>query len=349
MLKLLLLNLLITLGWSQSALAQEDETNNSDESGSQDAPAEEEQSAGLPDNQKDEALKMPSLSRSQHEWLEPKRSKLPQIPHAQTDFTAYTLEWGETKMGLASITVGALPNTQLGTIPALDILGLYNGHLKVNAVKKGPYAVGIGTNYYALNAGDMNASSLGISLIQSVEFLDPWSGHFGIKWSNTQSSGVPDLDELPSIFTSGTTAEEFEAGQRESKWEFHIQELTLSLATDYRFNRRDSLIFQASAVFWSNVLAGERDDVPPILGMDQLFNKSVGTSSPIAQTYVASLAWQWSWRKTDLRVGIGHSNVPGAWLLQTFDLSYRFGGKTRSTERRMNKTWRRNKSDTQGR
>ena len=117
------------------------------------------------------------------------------------------------------------------------------------------------------------------------------------------------------------------------------------MATDYRFNRRDSLILQASAVFWSKV-SEVGYDVPPILGLDEVFNKDIGVSSPVAETYVASLAWQWSWRRTDLRVGVGASNVPGAWLLQTFDLSYRFGGKTRSTERRMNKTWRRNKSDT---
>jgi len=349
MLRLLLLNLLILSMWSPPAAAQDegsDETGNpppTEDTGDDQPPSD------LPAEQQGDALKMPSLSRSQHAWLEPKRSKLPQVPHAQTDFTAYTLEWGETKLGLASITLGALPRTQIGTIPVLDILGLYNGHLKVNAVQTGPYALGIGTDYYALKAGDMSASSLGISLIQSVDILDPWSAHFGLKWANTQSSGIPDLDELPSIFTGGTSNEEFRAGQKESSWDFHIQELTLSMATDYRFNRRDSLILQASAVFWANVIAGERDDVPPILGMDKVFNKSAGTSSPVAETYVASLAWQWSWRRTDLRVGIGHSNVPGAWILQSFDLSYRFGGKTRSTERRMNKTWRRNKSDTKGR
>ena len=341
MLHMLYLTLLTALFYTGSALAQDDTSSNTPNS---DAPPAE-----LPEEQKGEALKMPSLSRSQHDWLEPKRSKLPQVPHAQTDFTAYTLEWGETKIGLASITVGALPKTQIGTIPVLDILGLYNGHIKVNAIKTGRYALGLGSHYFGLSAGEMNASSFGVNLIQSVELTKPWSGHFGIKWANTQSSGVPDLDELPSIFTGGTSADEFKASQRPSKWEFHIQELTLSLATDYRFNRRDSIIFQASAVFWSNVIAGERDDVPPILGMDQVFNKSEGTSSPIAETYVTSLAWQWSWRKTDLRVGIGYSNVPGAWLLNTFDLSYRFGGKTRRTERRMNKTWKRNKSDTKGR
>ena len=151
---------------------------------------------------------MPSLAVLAH-WLEPKRSKLPQVPHAQTDFTAYTLEWGETKIGLASITVGALQKTQIGTIPVLDFLGLYNGHIKVNAIQTGRYALGLGSHYFGLNAGEMNASSFGLNLIQSIELLT-MGGHFRIKWANTQSSGVPDLDELPRIFTGGTSAEELE-------------------------------------------------------------------------------------------------------------------------------------------
>ncbi len=349
MLRLKMMTVLSVLMWNPVALAQDGPTEGQEGAPSTDEPTPDQSPKDLPDAQKNEALTMPSLSRSQHAWLEPKRNQLPQVPHAQTDFTAYTLEWGETKVGLASITVGALPKTQIGTIPALNFLGLYNGHVKVNAISKGRYALGLGTNYFALNAGEMNASSLGISLIQSLDFMDPWSGHFGLKWSRIKSSGRPDLNELPSLLTSGTTDEQFNAGTRDGLWNLHIQELTLSFASDYRFNRRDSLIFQASAVFWSNVIDGQIDDIPPILGMDELFNKSVGVSSPIAETYVVSLAWQWSWRKTDLRVGIGHSNLPGAWILQSFDLSYRFGGKTRSTERRMNKTWKRNKSDTKGR
>jgi len=182
-------------------------------------------------------------------------------------------------------------------------------------------------------------------MIQSIDVFEPWSVHLGIEWDRIKSSGIPDLDALPSVFTGGTSNDDFRRSQKESEWDFDLQEITLSMATDYRFNRRDSLILQASAVFWSKV-SEVGYDAPPILGLDEVFNKDIGVSSPVAETYVASLAWQWSWRRTDLRVGVGASNVPGAWLLQTFDLSYRFGGKTRSTERRMNKTWRRNKSDT---
>ena len=268
-----------------NALAQETADEPSD--------APEETTEGLPEDQKSEALEMPSLSKAQHRWLEPKRSKLPQVPHAQTDFTAHTLEWGETKLGLASITIGILPRTQLGTIPLLDVLGLYNGHLRVKVVQTDRYALGLGTDLYTLQAGEMKAHSLGLSMIQSIDVFEPWSLHIGIEWDRIKSSGIPDLDALPSVFTGGTSNEDFRRSQKESEWDFDLQEITLSMATDYRFNRRDSLILQASAVFWSKV-SEVGYDAPPILGLDEVFNKDIGVSSPVAETYVASLAWQWS-------------------------------------------------------
>jgi hypothetical protein len=297
-----------------------------------------------------EAEQMPTLSRAQHRWLDPKRSRLPQVPHAQTDFSAYTLEWGETKIGLATITVGALPRLQIGTVPVLDILGVPNGNIKLNAVRAGPYALGIGASHYRLKVGEFVGTTTGVSLIQSVQILQPWSLHVGARFRNLRSSGVPDTSQLPSILTGGTDPDTFAQSQEgnEGAWRFHGQSIDLSMATDIRFNRRDSLIIRGGATFWTNVL--ERGfEAPPILGLDEAFNVDTGTSAPIAESYVASIAWQWSWRRVDLRVGAGVSNVPGAWILQCTDLSYRFGGKTRTTERRMKRTWKRNKSDTQRR
>ena len=331
------------------AFAQEDESAGSDEpapSGESSDSDSDSDSTSLPSPS--DAEKMPSLSRAQHRWLEPKRSLLPQVPHAQTDFSAYTLEWGETKIGLATITVGALPRFQIGTVPVLDVLGVPNGHIKVNPVQAGPYALGIGASHYRLKVGDFVGSTTGISLIQSVQVLQPWSIHLGARFRSLRSSGVPDTSQLPSVLTGGSDPDAFAKSQEgnEGAWRFHGQSIDLSLATDIRFNRRDSLILRGGATFWTNVL--ERGfEAPPILGLDETFNVDTGTSSPITESYVASIAWQWSWRRVDLRVGAGISSVPGAWILQGTDLSYRFGGKTRSTERRMKRTWKRNKSDTQ--
>jgi hypothetical protein len=349
----------ITLGTMGVALAQEaapeadtepeeegegeGEEEENTESPEQDPSTE---SDSLPVDDQEEAQEMPDLSRAQHNWLEPSRPKLDQVPRGQTDYTAYTLEWGETKIGLASITIGALPRTQIGTVPLLDALGVMNGHIKVNLLRTGPLDVGIGSNYYRLQVGEFVGSHMGGSLVASVQLLEPWSLHLGANYAALQSSGVPDTTRLPAVLSAGTDPDTFQASQdgNETAWNFHGQNMRLNMATDYRFNRRDSIVFQAGAIFWSNIDTGF--DAPPILGLDDAFTRAEENTTPIAESLVTSLAWQWTWRKVDLRVGLGWSSVPGAWLLQSTDLSYRFGGKTRSSERRMNRTWKRNKNDT---
>ena len=333
--------------WTPFSHAQD--STESDETESEESPPEEPApSSSLPDGAEPEQL--PSLSRAQHRWLEPKRSRLPSVAHGQTDFSAYTLEWVETKIGAASVTFGALPRTQIGTVPVLNFMGIYNGHVKINALRLGPYALGVGTNYYRLQIGDFVGAHTGVSVIQSVQIMKPWGLHVGARFANLESSGIPDVSILPSSLTGNADPNDVQARLEgtEDSWRFHGQTLALSVATDIRFNRRDSLLLQGGATVWAKLV--ERGfEAPPILGLDEAFNLETGSTSPIAETYVASAAWQFSWRRVDLRVGAGISNVPGAWLLQSTDLSYRFGGKTRSSERRMKRTWKRNKSDTKTR
>ena len=328
-----------------SAMAQNQESEGETDTQTSEEPAPDGGPSTLPPSDQETAKEMPGLSRAQHRWLEPKRTELDQVPRGQTDFTAYTLEWGETKVGLASITIGALPRTQIGTVPLLDALGITNGHIKINALRLGPMDIGVGGNLYRLQVGEFVGSHRGGSLITSFQVTKPWSVHLGTNYASLNSSGVPDTSRLPSALTGGTDPETFQASQdgNEDAWNFHGQNLRFNFATDVRFNRRDSIVFQAGAILWSNIQKGF--DAPPILGLEDAFARAEENTNPVAESLVTSLAWQWTWRKVDLRVGVGWSSVPGAWILQSTDLSYRFGGKTRSTERRMNRTWKRNKSD----
>ena len=335
----------INLGAINTVMAQEGEPDGEPGNETDTESPSEETPSTLPESEQENAQQMPGLSSAQHRWLEPKRAELEQVPRGQTDFTAYTLEWGETKVGLASITIGALPRTQIGTVPLLDALGVMNGHIKVNVLRAGPMDIGLGSNLYRLQVGEFVGSHTGGSLITSFQVTKPWSVHLGANYASLNSSGVPDTTRLPSALTAGTDPETFQASQdgNEDAWNFHGQNLRFNFATDVRFNRRDSIVFQAGAILWSNIQKGF--DAPPILGLEDAFARAEENTNPVGESLVTSLAWQWTWRKVDLRVGVGWSSVPGAWILQSTDLSYRFGGKTRSTERRMNRTWKRNKSD----
>lgn len=296
----------------------------------------------------DEALQAPGLTKNQHAWLKPKRSQLPGNPRGQTDFTAYTLEWGETKLGLATITVGLLPRTHIGTVPVLDALGVPNAHLKVNPLRIGRYDLAITGSHYAMSHDDFNAYHSSAGITQSVQLARPWSVHVGANYAVIGSDGIPVPSSLPDAIQSDRISDaEIEAAKAKLGMDdlsFRAEAVTVSVATDVRFNRRDSLILQAKAMTWANIETGFTP--PPVLGLDQAMELADSGKAPIAETYVASAAWQFSWKQVDLRIGAGVSNVPGAWLLQSTDLSYRFGGKTRRTESRMAKTWKKNKADT---
>ena len=78
------------------------------------------------------------------------------------------------------------------------------------------YRLGLGTDLYLLQAGEMKAHSLGLSMIQSIDVFEPWSVHLGIEWDRITSSGIPDLNALPSVFTGGTSNDDFQRSQRPS-------------------------------------------------------------------------------------------------------------------------------------
>jgi len=301
----------------------------------------------LSPNQLSDSLEVPQLTKAQHSWLQPARRRLPSNDRAQTDFTAYTLEWGETKLGLASITVGALPRTQIGTVPVLDALQVPNAHIKVNAVRVGPWDMAVGANHYRLTAGDFLGFHSGVSAVQSVRIVKPWSVHLGTHYAVLGSDGVPTPSKLPAPLRGADGDDsKFREAQSglEDTWHFRSRTFSMHLASDIRFNRRDSLILQARAMLWADV--EKAFEAPPVLGLDEALSVAENGASPVSETYVASAAWQFSWKKVDLRMGLGISNVPGAWLLQSTDLSYRFGGSTRKGESRMRRTWKRNRADT---
>ena len=135
--------------------------------------------------------------------------------------------------------------------------------------------------------------------------------------------------------------------------------VTTRFAIDWRFNRRDSLVLQASATPWASgarsingvpdevaetdqaeEIETQIDSLPPILLLDDLLDSGDSPAERIMSSYVTTLAYQASYKNATLRVGVGVSAIPYAWLLQSTELAFHFGGKTRTGERRMRRGWR---------
>jgi len=304
-----------------------------------------------------------SITRDELNKLEPKRSRLPNHPYTHTDFTAYSLEFGEFRVGIGQIRAGILPRTQVGTVPLALAKGAFNGTAKVDFLRLGPFDLAATGSFYQFAHDGFKAHHTQLGGTSSLQVTPKWSVHLGSRWQSTRGEGIPDLNEntwiidrfMPEANTRADRLDQAGVIDREETFDtindqfaqdyIEARSVHLKLATDIRFNRRDSFILQASANVWS------RFDTT--LDIDQLAAKhriaemvlESLRAEGIANTYVTSAAWHYSWHRADLRLGVGLSSVPGAWLTQTADFAWRFGGETRMTERRMTRTWKHNRKD----
>jgi hypothetical protein len=309
------------------------------------------------------------LSTEQLNQLRPKRWRFPQNPYAQTDFTAYTLEFGEVKFGLASINYGIFPRVQIGTAPILDIAGVYNGNLKANLMREGPLDGALLAQLYVVPINDLieqwdrnnelglfgetangdvtlttNILYMGLGAQGSLRLGKPFTLHTGVSYARVQAEGTFDFQNLPELLGPGldASAEEISLVPR------LVGELIqVRLASDLRFNRRDSLILQVQAPVYARAqgaIPGDIEGLPTELENLE-FIVAYGDFLALSAGYRASASWQFSWKHIDARAGIGISPLTGSWLLQAFDLSYRFGGRTRRGERDIRRGYDRNRRD----
>ena len=300
--------------------------------------------------------------------LKPKRHKFPQNPYAHTDFTAYTLERGETRLGLASISHGITPRLQLTTAPLLDVIGVWNVTAKANLIRYGKFDAALITGVYYVPVTEI-LNNLGVgdylnptnkkrnsptfeSTLSYWEFgargsmraTDKWSVHTGFSYARVNAQGKLTLGSLPSVDIPqlGTIG-----GNRIDIVPEVIGELAqFKFASDYRFNRRDSLIFQFSAPIYVSARGVFQPNARNLPREFRNFHATVGYDQwlDVSSVYASSLAWQFSWKHTDLRLGIPVLNTSNPqWIFQAFDLSYRWGGQTRREERELRRAYRDNK------
>ena len=302
------------------------------------------------------AVEAGTLDESQVRWLKPRASALPPNPHATTDFTAYTLQPGELKVGLLSVGVGVLPNVQVTAMPALYLAGLPNISAKVNAIQVGPLNLAVTGSRHWLRQETFRAAYTGVGAMASLRVVQAWSVHGGFSYAGLSTKGVPDLCSLSPLLTDIDTIESTcetitgldpkpvsasgSAFGMEGN-DIYGEIMWVRAATDIRFNRRDSIILQASAVPFARLQVSDDIDVPDIAQLDTVL--AFDGKVPLSTMYMISAAWQMAWKNLHLRVGAGTSSLPMAWLTQTTELSMRFGGKDRWERGKQQRTWRRNR------
>lgn len=313
-----------------------------------------------------EAETLPTVDEDQLARLEPQRGALPQNPYGWRPWAAYALEWGEARIGVGEVAVGILPRTELGTSVPLDALGVGNARAKVDVLRLGPVDLAAEGSYHALPRTDFSMSWVQAGGLVSIRVAEPITLHLGSRWGRIDAQGLPELGGLAGAFTGGQTdeLEDWVTTARAEGVELAVQRTAVSsrVALDWRFNRRDSIVLQASGVPWASgartteglddapdEVAEETEEtlsgLPPILLLDDLLDSGDTVGERLSSSYMASLAYQASFKNATFRVGIGTSAIPWAWLIQSTELAFHFGGKTRGEERRMRRGWRDNRED----
>ena len=343
---------------TEDSTAEETPETEDEITGEEDDTSEEDTSSQIVINPEEAESLDKTLTKEQLKWLQPTRGKLPQNPYQHVDFTAYTLEWGELQAGLNRSTIGILPRTQIGTQVPLWALGVQNANLKVNALRLGPVDLAITGDYLNLAPTadqSLNIQYYGVGGYGSFRILDNWSIHAGGQYAELNLSGLPNLGALsgPIKTFSGLTDEDIQnvtsAIEEAVKYERSEQILSAKIATDIRLNRRDSFILQGNMMRSETTNSGLSVDADVV----QLSLESDQISSPLFQyllvpqessvNYGASLAYQASFKRAYLRLGIGYSTIPYAWLLQSIDLTWRWGGQTKRRANELEKIWELNK------
>jgi hypothetical protein len=248
-------------------------------------------------------------------------------------------------------------------MPLLDTVGVYNASIKANVMREGPldgalmaqvYTVPVVNNLVRtwderLDLGLFGESDdgedlvtaklgyIGVGAMTSVQVLKPWSIHAGAYYGRVAASGTFDLADLPDVVVPGLNETiSFEDGT-DLTGKVAGEMIILNLASDFRFNRRDSVVLQYRSVLYGRATAGigaDAGDTITVEGVpaEMAVNVSYGALIPQRYSYSISGAWQFQWKHWQARVGAGWSYVPFAWVIQPLELSYRFGGKTRHEE-----------------
>jgi hypothetical protein len=277
----------------------------------------------------------------------PSPNMLPANPRGQVDYTAYTLEWGEVKLGFTNAAVGVLPHVQVGTNPILaGALRIPNANAKVDLTSEGLFDVAAYGSYYSLtrgvlegeyaSVGGMTSFSVPIRSKTGVrgKFL---SLHLGGTYNWLDSNGELDFTTIGELVTQ----RDIEPGTLVATAALRGETVTARAALDLRLNRRDTLLLQASSTVYARSEASDTvERAADFFSLDDAL--SYDGWVPPTTNYAASVAWHLSWNHLEARLGVGTSSVPGAWLMQTTELSYRFGGKTRRSEARMRREYKKN-------
>ena len=231
-------------------------------------------------------------------------------------WSAVTLDQGQVQLGTRS-GVGITDRVELGTATLPDLIGVFNGDLKVHVVATQPFDLG-----FVVGGGIFQPEGLTAWTVRAGPRMSIWAGpvslHGNVMWHGAALNGTLEHSWLA---TQPPLIWAVEAGAEFDELDDKIDAVRPSVAIAWAATEHDTLVLEGEGWVWAWI--------DPVPGME-LYNlsdlKGHKGPLPLRDTHVASASLEHAWQRARLRFGLGVSAVPFAWLVQSFELSWRLGG-----------------------
>lgn len=238
-------------------------------------------------------------------------------PEISTDYTAFTVDRGQWRMGLVNFDYGLTDEVQLRTSPAAWLLGP-NVAAKLRVAEFGPVQLSLGSGIYSVNlarAAEEDSVDATFQLIPvewkgSWTIRGRWGLHFGTQHRVVKLSGGLTGDDIGDIMGSLTgddaVGEQLDQLGAGLYGDAQIWQHQTRFALDFQINRRGSVMLLSNNTFLLNglVTAGA-STTDAASGTTTEIGASARVSSTLDNLPSAvSANYQWSWPRFHLRVGL---------------------------------------------
>lgn len=265
--------------------------------------------------------------------------KQPIDPRFESDYTAFTVPRRHFRAGLVNLDYGLLDNLSVGLAPVYLLAGVANVHGKVTAIQTRYVDASFEANWMGYDASrlvpDFQGDRLFVSAwpLTGMVSITPhrrFGFHLGAQWLTVGAEGVYGLEDLGLILGEAVgvdLSDELVAALEEQGEVFGDARATLTqvrLGTDFRFNRRDSVIL----LLRSYTSVKGRVDLG-YTGEEISGGAMVGFDVPLQDAVkgVCTLSYQATWEHFRVRAGIpiGSSGTnPLWWLTQGTEIYWLF-------------------------
>lgn len=268
------------------------------------------------------------------------RGALPPDARRNVRESAHVLGHGELLLGTDGVAVGVLPSVQLSTQALLDVVGWFNGGVKVEAVRGRHLSLSVQGAGAAASWGEMQGRHLDVGSTASLTLSPGVSLHGGARYGVLSMEGVP--TDLPPVLAEwvpmealwGAASASQAAGLVPRVYERHTE---VRGAAEVRINRRDSLVLCGAWTVWGQNGTDLLTTVPGSEPLEPLAQQAVDWAEGLGRTgnRRVSLSYRIAFGNADVRLGAGLSDQPGVWAPDANGVNLRAFGEARREDRRL--------------